>query len=172
MSTKLSIEDVVANLEARAAFHGEQEVLHAQQEVHHREQRAVHATELAKVREHLETFRAAAAPALELARSPVVSAPSPPPQPEALPTTSGRLMVSKLVRQVVQSQPDGEPFGATAVAAEVNRRFGHHLKKRALDSRTTGDVLRRLANEGAIHRVREGKAFHGALFTKGPRQSG
>jgi len=121
MSAKLSVEDVVANLEARAAFHGEQEALHAQQEVHHREQRAVHAEELGKVRLHLETFRAAAAPALELARIPVVPPPSPPP-PEPLPA-SGRVMVSKLVRQVVQSQPNGEPFGAIAVAAEVNRRY-------------------------------------------------
>jgi fumarylacetoacetate (FAA) hydrolase family protein len=171
MSTKLSVEDVVANLEARAAFHGEQEALHAQQEVHHREQRAMHAAELAKVRQHLETFRAAAVPALELARIPVVPPPLPPPPPEALPA-SGRLMVSKLVRQVVQTQPDGEPFGATAVAAEVNRRYGTHLKKKAIDSRTASDVLRRMANEGAIHLVREGKAFHEALFTKGPRQSG
>ena len=170
MSAKLSVEDVVANLEARAAFHSEQEALHAQQEAHHREQRAAHATELAKVRQHLETFRAAAAPALELARIPVAAPPSPPP-PEALPA-SGRLMVSKLVRQVVQAQADGEPFGATAVAAEVNRRYGTHLKKKAIDSRTASDVLRRMANEGALHLVREGKAFHEALFAKGARQGG
>jgi len=170
MIAKLSVEDVVANLEARAAFHGEQEALHTQQEVHHREQRQVHAAELAKVRQHLETFRAAAAPALELARIPLVSPSAPPPPPEDLPA-SGRLMVSKLLRRVVQSQPDGEPFGATAVAAEANRRFGSHLT-RAVDSRTASDVLRRLANEGAIHLVREGKAFHEALYAKGARQSG
>ena len=46
MSAKLSVEDVVANLEARAAFHGEQEALHAQQEVHHREQRTAHAASI------------------------------------------------------------------------------------------------------------------------------
>ena len=171
MSGKLSVEDVVANLEARAAFHGEQEALHAQQEVHHREQRVAHAAELAKVRQHLETFRAAAVPALELARIPLVPPSASPPPPEDLPA-SGRLMVSKLLRRVVQSQPDGEPFGATAVAAEANRRFGSHLKKKAIDSRTASDVLRRLTNEGAIHLVREGKAFHEALYAKGARQGG
>ncbi|HEX3556694.1 MAG TPA: hypothetical protein VIA62_26020 [Thermoanaerobaculia bacterium] len=170
MGAKLSVEEVVANLEARAAFHDEQEAFHAQQEVHHREQRAVHGAELAKVRQHLETFRAAAAPALELARLPVVPAPTPAPPPEDLPA-SGRLMVSKLLRRVVESQPDSEPFGAKAVAAEANRRFGSRLKK-AIDSRTASDVLRRLVNEGALHVVREGRAHIEALYAKGRGQSG
>ena len=170
MSVKLSVEDVLANLEARAAFHGDQEALHAQQEIHHREQRAVHAAELEKVRQHLESFRAAAAPALELARIPVVPPPSPPPPPEALPA-SGRLMVSKLVRRVVQSQPDGEPFGAIAVAAEVNRRYAPHLK-RAVGPRTVSDVLRRMATEGAIQAMNEGTAYHETRYTRGPRKNG
>ena len=165
MSAKLSVEDVVANLEARAAFHGEQEALHAQQEVHHREQRAMHAAELEKVNQRLETFRAAAGPALEFARIPVVAPPASPPPPEARPA-SGRLMVSKLVRRAAQSQPDGEPFGATAIAAEVNRRYAPHLK-RAVSSRAVADVLRRMANEGTLHTLSEGTAYHEARFTRG-----
>lgn len=170
MSAKLSVEDVMANLEARAAFHDEQEALHAQQEVHHRDQRALHAAELAKVRQHLETFRAAAAPALELARFPVVPPSPPPPPPEALPA-SGRVMVSKLVRRVVQSQPDGEPFGATVVTAEVNRLYAPHLK-RTVGPRAVSDVLRRMANEGAIQATSEGTAYHETRYTRGPRQGG
>jgi hypothetical protein len=170
MSAKLSVEDVVANLEARAAFHGEQEALHAQQEIHHREQRALHAAELEKVRQHLETFRAAAAPALELARIPVAPPPPPPPPPEVRPS-SGRLMMSRLVRHVVQSQPGGEPFTATAVAAEVNRLYASHLK-RPVGPRTVADVLRRLVNEGVLQAMSEGTAYHETRYTRGARQGG
>ena len=53
MSSKLSIEEMLAHLEKREkhhreqeTFHAEQEVFHEQQQVHHREQRAVHAAEL------------------------------------------------------------------------------------------------------------------------------
>jgi len=166
MSAKLSVEDVLANLERRAAFHAEQEVFHAQQEVHHREQQGVHAAELAKVRQHLEAFRTAAAPALELASLAVVPPPSAP-AVEDLPA-SGRLMVSRLLRRIVASQPDDEPFSATAVAAQVNLRFAAHLKK-AIAPRTVGDVLRRLVAERSLHVVRDGKAFHEALYAKGPR---
>jgi hypothetical protein len=67
MSTRLSIEEMLSQLEKREAFHREQEAFHAEQEafhgqqqVHHREQRAVHAAELEKVRESLATFRTAA----------------------------------------------------------------------------------------------------------------
>ncbi|HEX9942404.1 MAG TPA: hypothetical protein VGG03_10335, partial [Thermoanaerobaculia bacterium] len=69
MSSKLSVEEVLSNLEARAVFHRDQEALHAQQEVHHREQRALHAAELEKVLQSLKAFRAAAPSAVELARS-------------------------------------------------------------------------------------------------------
>lgn len=103
-------------------------------------------------------------------RIPVVPPPSSPPPPEALPG-SGRLMVSKLVRRVVQSQPDGEPFGATAVTSEVNRRFATHLK-RAVGPRTVSDVLRRMAIEGAVQAMSEGTAYHETRYTKGARQGG
>jgi hypothetical protein len=38
MSSKLSVEEVLSNLERRAVFHREQEALHARQAVHHQEQ--------------------------------------------------------------------------------------------------------------------------------------
>ncbi len=53
MGTRLSIEEMLAELEKREAFHRQQEAFHAEQDVfhgeqqlHHREQRAVHAAEL------------------------------------------------------------------------------------------------------------------------------
>lgn len=68
MSSKLSVEEVLANLEQRAAFHREQEALHAEQEAHHREQRALHAAELETVLQNLDAFRTAATTAVGLAR--------------------------------------------------------------------------------------------------------
>jgi hypothetical protein len=38
MSAKLSVEEVLSNLERRAVFHREQEALHARQAVHRQEQ--------------------------------------------------------------------------------------------------------------------------------------
>ena len=54
MTAKLSVEEVLATLEARSVFHREQEALHAEREVHHREQRTLHAAELARVQEAKE----------------------------------------------------------------------------------------------------------------------
>jgi hypothetical protein len=42
MSSKLSVEEVLSNLERRAVFHREQEALHARQAVHHQEQQGLH----------------------------------------------------------------------------------------------------------------------------------
>ena len=73
MSSKLSVEEVLSNLERRAVFHREQEALHARQAVHHQEQQELHGAELAKVLENLEAFRAVATSAVDLAK------PLPPP---------------------------------------------------------------------------------------------
>ncbi len=57
-----------------------------------------------------------------------------------------------------------EPFGASAVAVEANRRIRDHLPP--IDRRTASDVLHRMLAEGAIRLAREGKAFHEALYTR------
>lgn len=165
MSAKLSIDEVLAHLEQRATFLREQEAFHAQHEVHHREQRARYAAELETVLQSLEAFRAAAATAVDLAR-PVVAAAAVAKE-EELPAP-GRLMVSRLLRRVVASPGLEDPFGATAVAAEANRRFAQRLRK-PIGSRTASDTLRRMLAEGEIRLVREGKAFHEALYTKTAR---
>jgi hypothetical protein len=168
MSTKLSIEQMLAQLEKREAFHGErqtfhaeQEVFHEQQQVHHREQQAVHVAELEKVRESLATFRAAAASAVDVV-GPVE--PSAPPAASKLPPP-GKKFVSGLMRLALESPELQEPFGPAAVAAEVNRRFRPHLRK-LVDSRTVSDVLRRLEREGKIQIVQKGKARHEALYKR------
>ena len=171
MSSKLSVEELLANLEKRAVFCREQEAFHAQQEVHHREQRELMAAELEKVLQSLEALRTVSATAVELVRPLETAAvPAAPPKEEKLPPP-GRLMVSNLLRIVAESPDLAEPFGATAVAAEANRRFASRLSK-PVGPRTASDVLRRLLAEGTIELAREGKAFHEALYRRRPHRRG
>jgi hypothetical protein len=169
MTSKLSVADVMANLESRAAFHREQEAIHGTQEAKHREERIRHAEELRKIVDSLESFRTAAALALEMTQAPP---PAPPATgargPEIRIPPSGRLMVSRLVRLVVAGREGGESFGAGAVAAEVNRRFADRLHH-AVDPRTVSDVLRRMHQAHQIHLVRPGKAFSEAFYRSGAR---
>jgi hypothetical protein len=171
MSSNLSVAEVLSNLEQRVvflreqeAFHGEQEAHHREQEVLHREQRALHAAELEKVMQSLEAFRAVSASAVDLAVPP-----APRSRPAAVDVaklpSSGRLMVSRLVRLAVESPELAEPFGATAVAAETSRRFRDHLRE-PIRPRTASDVLRRMLAEGELRLAHKGRALHEALYTR------
>lgn len=159
MSSKLSVEDVLANLEKKLAFHREQEIFHTQQEAHHREQSALHAAEIEKVAQHLEAFKTVALPAAELA--------TPPPAPRLPEETDlgPRPLISKLITRVVASSPAGETLTPSSVAAEVNRRYPAKLKY-LIDARLASVTLRRLRDDGRLRLVREGKAHHEAVYTK------
>jgi hypothetical protein len=166
MSSNLSVAEVLASLEQRAAFHRDQEAMHAQQETQHREERALHAAELAKVLQSLEAFREVASVAAELAQ-PVAAAAAAKKaekekEKEKLPPP-GRLMVGRLLTLVIQGL--AEPFGPTAVAVEANRRFADRLR-RPVGTRTASDLLRRLLAEGTIRLAQKGTAFHEALYTR------
>jgi hypothetical protein len=165
VSSKLSVAEVLGSLEARAAFHREREAFHAAQEEQHRQERARHAAELETVLHNLEAFRTVSASAVELVQQ---ASPPEPAEPPVRGPASGRLMVSRFIRAVVEARPDGEPFGASAVTAEVNRRFGDRLKK-PIGTRAASDVLRRMSNARQIHLVRPGKAFSEALYALGAR---
>jgi hypothetical protein len=169
MSSKLSVEELLAELERREtvhrdqeAFHAAQEVFHEQQQVHHREQRAVHAAELEKVCQNLATFRAAAASAVDLVGP--VKPPAPARTEPKLPPP-GRKFVSGLLGMVVAGTELPEPFGSKAVAAEANRRFKANLDQ-PVGQRTASDFLRRLAREGRLQVVREGTANREALYSR------
>jgi hypothetical protein len=165
MSSELSVARVLAKLEARAALHREQQAFHARQEAHHREQRALHEAELEKVQTNLDAFRSAAALAVDLA----TQAAAEPPTSIDIESSWGRLMVSRMIRVIVDSQvAGGEPFGGSDVAAEANKRFADRLR-RPIDSRTAGDVLRRMRLEKRIHLLRAGKPFYEALYGMGAR---
>ena len=124
------------------------------------------------MRQRLAAFREAAASAVEIVDQPLEETRVPAAtavSPEVMSKLSGRLIPSRIVRAVVASLPADEPFGPTAVASETNRRHAAALR-RPLDTRTISDILRRMRAEGLLHLVQEGKAFHEALYAKGPRK--
>ena len=160
--------EVLSKLEARISHHEKQAAFHAQQELHHREQHAHRLVELETVRQHFEAFKTAALPAAGLAAEPTQPPSTKPPGPEDDRDLIGqRLVVSKLVMRVVD-RLEGETFGATRVAAEVNRRYRDKLK-RPVESRAVSITLRRLRDHGRLRLVREGKAAHEALYAKASR---
>jgi hypothetical protein len=165
MGSKLSVSQVVANLEARLDFHRQQEELHAQQEVHHREQRALHAAEMEKIQAGLEPFRTAAESVEKLAEEPI---PGQKPKQQAPDLGPGQPTPSRVIRAVVESYEPGQRFGANTLAAEVNRRHPDKLDT-PVDGRTVSVVLRRMKEERRIHLVRPGKAYSEALYSRGPK---
>lgn len=174
MSSKLSVAQILANLEARYAFHREQEALHARQEAHHREQRTAHAAEMERVRGRLESFKAASESLEELAEEPIPAiaaiARYPGQTPKEAPDLgSGRPTPTRMIRAVVEGHRPGDRFGANGVAAEVNRRYPDKLDA-PVDGRTVSVVLRRMRDERRIHLVRPGKAHHEALYSLGPAE--
>ena len=167
MSSELSVAQILANLEAQMALHQEREAYHAEQEVYHREQRAVHAAEHETVAKHYEAFKATAGKAAEIAArvAAAASKPEPPKQPEPPPPPSGPILPSQLVARLIAQLPAGETFGASRVAAEVNRRYKRELRK-PMDSRQASTSLRRLLAEGQVRLVQKGTAHHEALYSR------
>lgn len=161
----LTVQEILAKLEARAAFHEEQEAFHGSQEEQHRERRAFHAAELEQVRQHLAAFKATAEVASELARR--TEAPAPAAGDHDL---GDRPRVSHMIARVLEGLGDEEAFGARWVTAEVNRRF-HDKLRRKVDPRTVSVTLRRMWKARRIHALREGKAFHESLYRKGAESS-
>jgi hypothetical protein len=168
MSTSLSVAEILSKLEARIAHHEQQVAYHKQQEAHHREQSAAHAAELEKVRQHFESFKAAALPAADLAGAAGVPAPAQEEEPDLREFIGKRIMTSKLIARVIRSLAD-ETFGATRVAEETNRRYRNALK-RPVDARMASTVLRRLRKAGELHQVQSGGAAHQALYSKEGRE--
>ena len=159
MSSHLSVKEILAKLEARIASHREQAAFHVQQEVHHREQGVFHTAEFEKLTAHYEAFKATATTAADLVQA---EAPPPAGDDEDL---GDRPMASRLIARCVEHLPSGEPFGASRVAAEVEKRYRDRLRK-PLDVRTVAVTLTRLSRAGRIRRVREGKAHQEALYLR------
>jgi hypothetical protein len=162
MKEQLSIRDIVVSLEKQAAFHREQMALHAEKEAFHRGLRSTHETELGIITSRLEGFRAATAAAVEIAGREV-------PQSAVEEVvdygSASNPKLTNMVRTVLDGMGPHEPFGPIGVHAEVDRRFGSGLRS-PVDVRQIGDVLRRLARTGSIHRLRTGIPHHESRYVR------
>jgi hypothetical protein len=162
MSDKPSLPEMLEDLERRVAFHREQEERHARQEESHREERARHAAALAQAAQQLATLQAAASVAAALVQE--AAPPEEPAEPEE-PIDEGLRMISRMVALVVQRWPAGKPFGASDVAAVVDRRFGARLRG-PVSVATVSANLRRLCKKGALRQRRPGVAHAEALYDR------
>ncbi|MES1242913.1 MAG: hypothetical protein ABUT39_14960 [Acidobacteriota bacterium] len=166
MSSKLSIAEVLVDLEAQIDELEKQDAFHAEREEFHHRQRADCAGKLAKIRTKYEAFQAAASEVAEVVRK---KAPAPPPAP-ILPEDPGvRATVSKLVARVVAGKREDERFTASELAMEINRRFPKSLRQPAAP-RPVAMALRRLVDQGVAREEQKGKPFHEAVYAKNVRR--
>ena len=160
--TELSIQQMLANLEAQIELHREREGHHAREEAAHREQREAHAAELAALLHHYEALKSSVEAAAPLA---VRHVPLQPQEPRRETLPSGKSVTwSSLVDRVVAEIPKGEVFSPADVTAAVNRRF-QGLPKDA-NSRVTSNILRRRVAAGEIRRVQKGKSHREATYVR------
>ncbi len=169
MEKNWSITEVLAQLEARAAFCREREAFHAGQEAHHHEQRAAFAAELEEISGRLAAFRAAAAEAVELAARHAPSAAA----PEVRQVDLGSASRPKLGRMVALLLEEKEPaalVGPVGLAREVNERFAERLRRPAVPAQVS-IVLRRMLRRGKLRQARPGRPHWEALYSKAPSMS-
>jgi hypothetical protein len=161
MSTNLSIQDVLASLEAKVAHLTQQVDLHTRQEAFHKEQREQSAVELEPGlaapggvpadggRRDRDCRRGAAAGRAS----------------DDGPNLGGKPMLSRLVSAVIADKRGDEPFNATQLAQEIDRRYGKKLGRR-VEPRSVASQLRRLLQRGKIHQSQKGQAYREAVFTR------
>jgi hypothetical protein len=168
MTLKVSVGELLETLERKIAFHREQAALHAREEELHRGQRTLHESDLELATRHFEALKAAAGPAAEMAMSAPAPGPAVPPDPEEESDDVGSApRLKALILRILQGQTGGEPFGATTLTTEINRRFRDRLEQDA-DVRSVSAALRRMVRKRQIHLVREGRSYREALYAKGP----
>jgi hypothetical protein len=169
VSSKLSIAEVLVDLEAQIAELEKLDAFHAEREEFHHGQRADCAGKLAKIRTKYQAFQTAASAVAEVVRKRAWAPPPAPPSPilpedVGVPTT-----VSKLVAQVVAGKREDERFTASELAVEINRRFPKSLRQPAA-ARPVAMALRRLVDQGGAREEEKGKPFHEAVYAKNVRR--
>ena len=161
--TELSVQQMLANLEAQLELHREREAHHAREEAAHREQREAHAAEVESLTRHYEALKSSVEAAAPLAVRHVPAQPKEAPR-ETLPP--GKPVVwSRLVERVVEGMAAGEVFTPTQMADAVNRRF--QGLPGDVDSRVVSTILRRMAATREVRRVQKGKSHREATYTRG-----
>jgi len=157
----LSVEEIIASLEAQAAVHREREAHHAAEEAKHREQRTQHATELEMITRRLEEFRTAAAAASELAERTVARPAAADEEEDFGPASKPKL--ARMTRRVVTDLGPNRALGANWVAQEINSRFASNLR-RQVEVRQISAVLRRMHRLGELDLHRPGTARREARY--------
>lgn len=162
MTTSLSLQQILASLEAQMEIHREKEAHHAQEEVAHRQQREAHAAELAALARHYEALKSSAE-----AAEPLAARYDPEPlkesQQETLPPGKP-VVLRRLVERLLGDTPMDEPFTPTSLAAAVNRRF--RGLPRPADPRAMSTILRRLADDGWVRLAQKGTSHREATYVK------
>jgi len=166
MALNLSIGQMLAKLEAKVAHHREKKAFHAEQEILHRDQTAIHAAALETALAHLEAFKTASLSAGELLEKDEALA-KPAAEAEEEINLRAKRALSHMVAKVLEGKAADAVFGATVVTQEIEQRWGAKLRRRP-DPRSVGAALRRGAAAGRLHEVREGRAYHEALYRKAP----
>ena len=162
MANPLPLTEIVTNLESLLAVHEERQAFHAEQARHHEEQRSRHAAEIETITRKLATFRAALSEAEDLPAP--LSLETAAPEPPKL-ARGAKVYLARLVAEVVEDQPAGEPFGISAVTKEVNRRYRDYLR-RPFEPSQVSNVLRWMLRTDRLLSVEKGRPFHEALYTK------
>lgn len=160
MKTDVSLSQIVSTLEAQLAACREKVTYHTELETRHREERERYASELETVTRTLEALQSSAAQAIELAGERLTRAALPPDD-----AVGGKLYIARMVSRVLELREHGEPFGVSAVTAEINQRYRNRLKK-PVEPRQVSVVLRWMLRTGRLRSVRRGRPFHEALYGK------
>jgi hypothetical protein len=162
MSGNLSVAQILADLEAQIAHFEAQGPFHARQEAFHRAEKERCENEVATLRDRYEAFRKASAEAREVVQRKGTGGPPPIDEKD----DGGPASTTTLISWVIASKPDGESFGATALAQEINQHYSKRLRQ-PINLRSVSVALSRMAKQGQVKLVREGKAHHEALYARG-----
>ena len=156
------IAEILARLETAIEFHREQEAFHRQYVASHQAQLDRHSAELAKLTEHCEALKRAAASAIELVDGVDL------PLPLAVEDfgSARRPKLNKMVVRLIERLPPGQPLRASELAANVNYTFATLLKDRRVDARRISSALRWLDTTGYLRLLRAGRPHREALYVR------
>jgi len=160
MSGKMSVTEMLETLRGQIDFHRSKEAFHGQQEIHHKEERARHAAELEVVTQRFEALQSAVTGAQEVLRAEEPAAEQAPDDSDLGPQPRSKQAFARVLRD----WPAGTTFGPSAFSEATQRRF--RKVKGDIDNRAASLYLRRRLEEGRLESVREGRAYHEALYRK------
>ena len=161
----MTVDEMIARLETKIAFHKEHEEAHAREEAAHGRQRAVHEAGHRQAAEQLEALKSVSAAVEDLVAD-VRLAPSL--ASAALPDKAVRgkgHWIAPLLELVIEAKEPGEVFGAASLIAEIEGYWGTRLRHE-IDPRSAATTLRRWAAEGLLDVARKGTSHREGLYTK------